>query len=60
MQKLLSAMPLLAACWVPPCNAYETDLHYGMTFWLSRTAGLDDAESRHGCSPVRGDPLRRR
>lgn len=46
MQKLVSAMPLLAACWVPPCTAYETDFHYGMTYWLSRTAGLDDAESR--------------
>ena len=47
MQKLVSAMPLLAACWAPPCAAYETDFHYGMTYWLSRTAGLDDAESRH-------------
>ena len=40
-------MPLLAACWTPPCTAYETDFHYGMTYWLSRMAGLDDAESRH-------------
>lgn len=47
MQSPLLTLVLLAACWTPPCAAYETDLHYGMTHWLSRMAGLDDAESRN-------------
>ena len=37
---------LLFLSVTPVCLAFESDVHYGLTYWLARQAGFDEREAR--------------
>ncbi len=42
----LSTLVLLAALTVPPtCHAFESDVHFGLTYWLAKKAGFAPREA---------------
>lgn len=47
MSRLPKCLLLVVMTLVSPSYAFQTDLHYGLTYWLARSAGLSEHDSHH-------------
>lgn len=47
MHRLPRYLLLATATLATSSQAFQTDLHYGLTYWLARSVGLSEYDSRH-------------